>query len=158
MPIPLLDLKAQYRPIRAEVEKAMAETRPAVPVDCLPRAAFRHSKYMVVIAAGITFPDAQRACQRMGGHLAYVETEEERLFIKGITGGISVRIGGVLANGVWRWGNGSAVDTRSWEKEMDPISGDKRLTTLLLGPGSGLFHQADPIGNWGANGFICEWD
>ena len=63
-----------------------------------------------------TWPDAEAHCQREGGHLASVLTEEEKKYAMAASGGLSVWLGGTdqEKEGRWMWTDQSPWDYKQW--------------------------------------------
>jgi len=119
------------------------------------RVTYKGHRYLAVLAP-LTWLEAKKACEQMGGHLAYVETKEEMQFLQKLTSGTGCWVGSTdkAKEGNWRWGNGARVDRKLWgHNEPDNAWGGQDYA----------FVNAHGLGDGGekgspGSGFICEWD
>ena len=61
-----------------------------------------------------TWSDAEAHCQREGGHLASVVTQDEEDMVVAATGGDTVWLGGTNQEGIWRWTDESVFTYEQW--------------------------------------------
>ena len=107
----------------------------------------------------LTWPEAKRKCESLGGHLVCIETAAEHRFIAMQFG--NNRITGVWAGGTderiegtWVWVNGAPFDYSKWYQDKPNNQGGEEHY-LILGL-SGDFTWNDGRAFW-TYPFICEW-
>jgi len=95
----------------------------------------------------VTWPEAKAYCERQGGSLAVIETEDEAKFIRGIAD--TSWIGAALEKGKWYWVDGTPVKFTDWCN--DEPSGGKEDAACGIDRGwNDLPHTLK-------RSFICEW-
>merc|ERR1712115_318448 len=82
---------------------------------------------------------AQKNCQKEGGHLASIHSEAENNFVANLTNGVSIWVGGTYdpTNQTWMWVDGSPLTFTGWPDDEPSGDGNCMLT------------------NWGGDG---EWN
>ncbi len=142
--------KAQIEELKKQISQAKAPK-----AGGLWRLEFGGHGYLPVLAA-VTWHEAKKACEEMGGHLAIIETLAERDFLIAKTGGVGLWIGCTDEHreGDWRWLDGRAVDP----KAVGGFKPDNAWGGQHYGIVSKLGLDDDgKKGDKGA-GFICEWE
>ena len=106
---------------------------------------------------------ALAACEKLGGHLAYIETQEEQDFLQKLKGEGTRWIGGgdTAREGIFRWLDGSPVSKKLNSKLDRENSPDRDYLFLnndgYLGARIATGFHAGSRYRW-VHGFICEWD
>lgn len=137
------------------VDKIMGESEKPIPVREMWRVSFNKHHYLAVLAP-VTWEQAGAVCKKMGGHLVYIEDDEEMQFVQKLTGGTLVYVGATdkQKEGDWRWLNGRKVSRSFWAPQR-PLKNNRVLSVAVLFQ-NGLL-DSTPTSS-GARGFICEWD
>lgn len=108
-----------------------------------------------------TWHDARRRCERMGGHLAIVESKAEDEFLASISRS-HVWIGATdeEEEGQWRWIDGSSLEYSNWDDgEPNNAPGhaagthEDYLMISKYAKWNDLSLESEII-----KGFVCEWD
>lgn len=111
-----------------------------------------------------TWEEARQKCADMGGHLAYLETDEEQKFVASLKGKDKVAwVGGSLDVKArkWHWLNGVEVDPKRVDEQLVPGYHYLFLTTdgiLRSRPLNGIRPKASAATIEKIQGYICEWD
>ena len=104
----------------------------------------------------MSWHDAVIACKAMGGHLAIIETKEEKEFLANLKGhDEAVWVGASRQDGTWKWLDGT--------KMSQTITDEPPLDYAAFAKGSGLnARKENGFRPGGAirriQGYICEWD
>ncbi len=111
----------------------------------------------------VTWPQAQAACQEMGGHLIIINSEEENTFASFfVTGTRALWIGltDEAQEGTWRWVDGTPAEFTAWAPgEPNDWQGREDHAEIALYEDDGVIYA-----RWNdsdiahVDGFICEWD
>lgn len=142
--------KAQIEELKKQVSQAKAGKQGGA-----WRIEFGGHGYLPVLA-GVTWHEAKKACEEMGGRLAIIETVAERDFLIAQTSGVGLWIGCTDEHreGDWRWIDGRAVDTKA--------AGGFNADNAWGGQNYGFIskHGLGDDGKKGDKGagFICEWE
>ena len=126
----------------------------------LPKWAFNGHAYQL-FNEQISWPDAEKSCEDMGGYLACIELETENIFlyskIKDIRGSIFIGATDKAREGDWKWVNGSILTYSNWIGEQpNPYHGDNHWAAF--NPDKNKGRWATPEDGEPVYGFICEWD
>jgi hypothetical protein len=138
----------------AAITKLMEENEPAMKPKEVYRVRFGGHKYLAILAP-VNWAEAKKICEKMGGHLAYIETAEEMAFIQKLTSGpLCFWVGATdePQEGDWRWLNKRKVNPVFWHPN-EP-NGRRRENYVWLSRG----RLVDCGNTRTLNGFICEWD
>ena len=105
----------------------------------------------------MTFEEAKLACELAGGHLAYVESEKEHLFLGDLLAGRRSWLGATdeKQEGQWVWLNGTSIEFKAWHGG-EPNNADGGEHFLIMDV-RGKWNDVPPAPNKGT-GFICEWE
>lgn len=140
----------------------------SIPNDAL---SYKTSRYK--FAPGpITWNDAKRRAEAMGGHLATItSSEEQRWLQRSLPTGIkAVTLGGELApNGKWRWITGEPWSFTAWARKPDGTgepngagsNAKLEYMTYFYGPDGGwndIFEDEAVKINQSIRAFLVEWD
>jgi len=116
---------------------------------------------------------AKKRCEELGGHLAFMETEVENNYIRGIVGNSfadkdlnldedQLWLGGTdeKKEGEWVWLNGSQIQAPFWyqaTKEPNNLNGNEHyLSIILFAPaGTDNWNDSLPTKNYYP---VCEWE
>lgn len=125
---------------------------------------FNGSTYMYVDYAD-SWNSAKEWCERRGGHLATITSEEENSFLYNLLQSINVQnayfgFTDEETEGVWKWVTGEESDYTNWsddEPNNDWLS--ENYATFFYSCSDGTWNDGD-FGNFteGGSAFICEWD
>jgi hypothetical protein len=153
-----IKLEQQIAVVRKSLDEKVGDiptvTRKA-PVLALCGVKYKGHTYLT-IASNANWKEAVVLCKKMGGHLVYMETEEERVFLaKTFPGTLWVGATDAHKEGDWRWGNGKPVAKYLWCKGQPQNARGEDYG--ILHPSKGrMLHDA--VLSWPVVGFICEWE
>lgn len=139
-----------------EIGNITREAQDSFGVDTLWRVRFQESRYLIILSP-VTWTEAKKKCENMGGHLACIETENEREFLKDmIIFPCQLWVGATDKHkeGDWRWMNRIPVNKDFW-RGREPNGGGKENYARFWG---GKIIDAPNSTKGGLVGFICEWD
>jgi hypothetical protein len=126
--------------------------RPGVPVDSV----YFNNKWYRVFAEKLTWENAQRRCEALGGQLAVVPDEPTWKFLtSSIAGNPRLWIGATDENteGLWRWVDGTNMKFTVWGGGL-PDNIESKEHYLAMWGNTWNDVSAD---NAEVVGFICEW-
>ena len=100
--------------------------------------------------------EAREVCEKLGGHLAYINSEAEQEFITEITKNYYTALGGwdELSEGEWTWLDGSEMTFTNW-RSGEPNNSYPHQNHLYINY-SGAGKWDDGYDNRMAP-FVCEW-
>jgi hypothetical protein len=151
-------VNAKNSPRDADGARADPKSRPRRPRDAISLGGHWYKLFV----GRVTWDDAKQHCEKMGGHLACLETEAEakavgRLFAR--TSGKNlgyICLGGFRdKQGKWQWVNGQPMTYRYFGKG-EPNGGtgpEDRLVTWSTGRWNDINGDHEKI-----RGFVCEWE
>ena len=121
-------------------------------------ASFKKHTYLA-INSNANWKEADALCKKMGGHLAYIETAEELLFLVKAFPSISLWVGAtnIHKDGAWRWGNMKPVARNLWTKGQPDSAKYNHYAHLWPHEGKRLLDDISGSDR-GVTGFICEWE
>lgn len=101
--------------------------------------------------------EAREVCEKLGGHLAYINSEAEQEFITEITKNYYTALGGwdELSEGEWTWLDGSEMTFTNW-RSGEPNNSYPHQNHLYINY-SGAGKWDDGYDNRMAP-FVCEWE
>ena len=101
--------------------------------------------------------EAREVCEKLGGHLAYINSEAEQEFITEITKNYYTALGGLdeLSEGEWTWLDGSEMTFTNW-RSGEPNNSYPHQNHLYINY-SGAGKWDDGYDNRMAP-FVCEWE
>lgn len=139
-----------------ELLEAYPEERPADAVK------FQGSYYKVFTdeEQNLTWHQKKALCERMGGHLAVIETSQEQAFIAKLADDRYLSLGATDEEneGEWIWINGAEwVETHWMGGQPNNWEGDENYLATYMG-GEWVDVAAEGKKFWLPTGFICEWD
>jgi len=113
---------------------------------------FKGHTYLA-IAAKVNWKEAKSLCEKMGGHLVYVETSDEMTFLAKTYTSLELWVGATDEHkeGDWRWLNNKPVNGKLWGPKEPSNDKNKEHYAFYK---KGL---CDHPFNWN-KGFICEWE
>ena len=133
-------------------------------------AKFQGHRYKTYRAA-LSWSEARDACEKMGGHLVTINSEEEQDFVTHLIlrGNANCYwIGGIKVPGRWQWITGEAVTYRNWAKDEPNNADGNEVVIMMYGKTSsniGQWNDESPFGNPYDDfynlenfGFVCEWE
>ncbi len=140
----------------AYVDKIMGESEIPLPIGEVWRLRFEGHHYLAVLAP-VTWEQAATICKKMGGHLVYIETNEELDFVQKVTNGISVFVGATdkQKEGDWRWMNGRKVSRSLWMSNRPFLNNKMYSGAMIIREG---MLDIPTNSTTVARGFVCEWD
>jgi hypothetical protein len=112
--------------------------------------------YLVVVKT-VTWHEAKKQCEDMGGHLVIITSKAENSFVSRLSDFQSTFIGCTDENkeGDWRWVDGTRVTWKNWAKGEPNNNGKEHY---------GELHDTDGVwndlqkNNPGIIGYVCEWE
>ena len=120
---------------------------------------FNGHEYQVIIASGMTWEKAKAECEKRGGHLATITSQEEQDFIMTITGGTDLWIGGYRDDSYkWYWVTGEEWGYTNWQ-EGEPnnssnVVKDEKYVALWPDTWNDLANK----NTLEQKGYVIEWD
>ena len=133
--------------------------------------------YYKVFNDGMTWKDAKKTCEDMGGHLVTITSIIEQEVVKNLVVANGVKgfywMGGfMVTKNNFKWITGEKFSYSNWaENQPDNYGGVENVATMWHGSGiDGLWNDAYEIGRNNNNyidlpfyniensGFICEWE
>lgn len=123
-------------------------------------------RYFKVFSQVLSWHDAKRKCEEMGGHLAIVTSERENRFLLALVQSENVEQAWLGATdeqqeGRWTWIDGSINDYSNWHrwgpKDREPNNCCGGEHYLVIRPSLGG-RWCDVAAEDSRSGFICEWD
>ena len=116
---------------------------------------FKGHTYKAIENCTASFSKAVAICKKMGGHLVYIETDEEMNFISKTFGDLRMWVGATddLKEGDWRWLNGEKVSNKFWNTNEGYMG---RTENKMFHYKGKFYDVAEPWAN--SRGFICEWE
>ena len=149
--------RARAQLVSLESRSALA-AKPKIPADAIRWGKHHYKKFA---HEHVSFDDARKACERLGGHLAYIETAEEKEFIaKMVKHNGPHWIGGTDADqeGELRWLDGSVLP------KFLKVTANSKVNDFMLVNNIGALacrtnrgYEKDFTLKW-VNGYVCEWD
>jgi len=108
----------------------------------------------------LTFHEAKKRCEVMGGYLACIETKEEQDFIAKLADGVYLYLGATDEEneGEWKWVNGSPWKFTAWYEGQPNNYGDDEHYLATYDDGDWVDVAAEGSGFWMPTGYICEWE
>ncbi|MFX0123420.1 MAG: C-type lectin domain-containing protein [Candidatus Hodarchaeota archaeon] len=106
-----------------------------------------------------TWLEANKDCERRGGHLVTISSEEENNFVSNLAGSQNIWIGltDEIHEGSWQWVNGESLTYTNWDSEEPNNSGPGEDYGMMYD--NGLWNDAGPPGTpEEAYPYVCEWD
>jgi hypothetical protein len=105
----------------------------------------------------LSWDKAKIFCQKLGGHLVVIETEEERKFLKKIAGDKAVWVGGndFKKEGKFEWLNG-----KEFILKVADNASHRDCVIMAKGGGLAARHKGGDFNDFRVKrvqGFICEW-
>jgi len=105
----------------------------------------------------VSWHDARRRCESLGGHLICIESEEEQKFFASIIGRRRCWLGATdeQQEGEWRWINGNEMSYTHWDPG-EPSNSRRRQHYLCTHDNDE--HTWDDVGRRARLPFVCEWE
>lgn len=105
------------------------------------------------ISDRLSWFDAEQACEDIGGHLATVTSETEKLMVSAAVGNNSVWIGGKKGYDCsWEWITGEEWQFENWNNGEPNNAGGREV---IIQSNSNGWNDTN-IGD--VSGYVCEWD
>ena len=140
-------------------------------------ASFDGHKY-ALYDLSMTWTEAKKYCQKLGGHLVTITSAEEQAFLESILPDPCTKreywLGASYENGAWSWVTGETFDYSNWDKNQpDHRSGENYLEIFNCSGDGGAYpatrykwnditHDnisgSNPVVGADAIGFICEYE
>jgi hypothetical protein len=124
-----------------------------------------HSYYLYQTSSYITWTDAKKACEKVGGHLVTLTSKKENdavcKYMKNQweNAWIGLYNSGSNSNQVWVWENGEESDYMNWA-EYQPGNNTFDYNYVWLGydDSEGWRTDTNDCSGYGIVCYICEWD
>ena len=118
--------------------------------------------YYKIITGTYTWSEAEKECEKMGGHLVTITSDQEQNFVNGLNdSGICVWIGGTRnkENG-WNWVTGEEWKYENWapgepNDSLNVVSDENRVA---IWNSIGQWNDLNDANTYEQNGFVCEWE
>ncbi len=122
---------------------------------------FKGHKYRFVQASSISWKEAKEACEKLGGHLVCLETDEELEIVNKVRQGVVAWVGGCRHDdGQWRWLNGQVIPSGRVQFQVYPLEKKYFYVSVF---GNGAF-ECRPESSLAPEkveklaGYVCEWE
>jgi len=146
-----------------------------------PDAVYFNDSAYKVYDLGMTWHDAKRNCEELGGHLATITSQEEQNFIEGLIVNHSKNIywlGGTdeAHEGQWEWITGEPFDYTNWDYNEPNNANENEHYLQIYRKANPYWAELSSTGKWNdlsynayvresevdyfsldTVGFICEW-
>ena len=130
----------------------------SVPKPDVANAVKWNGHWYAVLPEPCNWETAIKRCERLGGHLAFVETEAENEFIANLLKEKPAWLGGIKQETGWKWLNGKPITKLFFDKQRNQPDGRHGENYLMT-----YFHEGQS-GRWGDDvergplWVICEWE
>ena len=122
-----------------------------------------NSHYYTIVSQAKTWPEAETACEIIGGHLAVITSAEENSFIyrlvekerASLSGTSSIFIGGRKENNKWQWASSEEFDYTCWANGEPNGSG---IYAAIWNNKDDKNFRWDDVSAQTKYYFVCEWD
>jgi predicted RNA-binding protein with PIN domain len=153
-------MEQEIEKIRKSIDEQVGsapEVTPKVSVMAACRVSFKGHTYMAINSTA-NWKEANALCKKMRGHLAYIETIEELVFLaKAFRGKLWVGATDIHKEGDWR-GNGKPLAKNLWFKNQPDNSwGGENYAILSSGKAGRMLNDVKSRTR-DVTGFICEWE
>ena len=122
------------------------------------------NKFYKVIKEIKSWTEAEKVCQKIGGHLAMPKTNDELNFIISIAKKYNFNglwIGGTdqEQEGIWKWADGSTIVNNNWNSgEPNNLNGNEHYMEIYTsGDAAGKWNDLADTNVGAISGFICEF-
>ncbi len=107
----------------------------------------------------LSWHDAKKKCEEMGGHLVTITSEEEGELVSRLAGNVRVWIGltDEKKEGSWRWVTGEKFDYSNWGPRSPDNFGNAEHYVWVQKIAGGTRVWNDAKGGW-PNAYVCEWE
>lgn len=141
-------VKTEIEKVRKAVEDAKA-SQPKVAWTVQ----YQGHRYLVILAP-VTWAEARKACEDMGGHLVFIETKQEMAFLQTLIRRVGCWVGCTDKHRErdWRWLNRARVDRSLWAPGQPDNAGGRQDFCFLTESGLDDYQETKGAG------FICEWE
>ena len=141
--------QAGVKPLSANTSGADTSSRPqSIPANA---ATFNGHHYLIV-QGRLSWFQAKVACNKAGGHLVIITSNEENEFVKSRgCGDYWIGLADEYKTGNWKWVDGSDVLYADWHRGQ----AESKLPYVRFGKGG---HWAWEKNSEKNSGYICEWD
>lgn len=108
----------------------------------------------------VSWHEAKKLCESMGGYLCCIETRQEQAFIAKLAGGRYLFLGATdeKEEGAWRWVNGKPFAYACWMDGQPNNWGDNENYLATYDGGEWVDVAVEGEDFWMPTGFICEWE
>ena len=142
-----------FIPLSANEKKVIKKTIPADAVK------FNGHAYKI-FAEKISWHEAKKKCEAMGGYLVCIETKAEQGFITKLAKGKYYYLGATdeKKEDEWQWVNGAPWKFTDWMAGQPNNYGGKEHYLATYDEGKWVDVAAEGDGFWMPIGYICEWE
>jgi len=129
-----------------------------VPVKAaIPKSAkeYKGNRYQVY-EGQLTWDEARRKCESLGGHLVCIGSKGELKFVKSLAGKTYVWLGGRRQKGVWSWVDRHRVLQRDWGKNHPAAAMD--YMAMRPKANGGEWVSQPLVSDAPVMGYVCEWE
>lgn len=129
---------------------------------CIPDDAVQyndHSYYIYETDGSVTWEEAKKLCEKLGGYLMSVNSVDEAAFIAENMpeGGDYYWVGGYYSEG-WQWLTGESMDYTAWINEPSESVAEIYGYVGISENGWQYFLENGIWNSTAVSGYICEWD
>ncbi len=121
--------------------------------------AFGGHHYKVYDEENVSWHEAKKRCEKLGGHLATVGDAKEHAFLAELADGRFLYLGATdeKEEGQWVWVDGTEWDFTAWVggQPNNSYGSEHYLSTFEGGDWNDAAVEGDDW--WSPSGYICEW-
>jgi hypothetical protein len=152
---------------RDDERSSHGETSPPADVQALTvpagqsaEAQFFQGHWYQAFGRKVSWHEARRICEEMGGYLACIESDAEQRFVADLAGGRYLYLGATdeYREGSWEWINGEPVTYSCWMDGQPNNYGGNEHYLATYDEGMWVDVADEGEGFWMPTGFLCEWD
>lgn len=121
------------------------------------------TKYFKVFDTNLTWHEAKKQCEQMGGRLAVINSAEENKFVIGLikkSRVVEAWLGATdeKKEGEWVWVTGKKMTYSNWERTQPNNKGGVEHYLILVLAQNGQWSDQPDKSTQHKPGFVCQWD
>ncbi len=130
---------------------------PKRPLNVPEAAVYHQGSWYLCVLDSMSWKLAVQKAEKMGGHLAWVDSEQTQAFITKVARGVRVWLGATdeKSEGLWKWTNDEKMAFSDWD-EQQPNNFKRRQHYLATSPNGKWNDEYES--DQRVAGFIVQWD